>query len=115
MKLIIAGGRNILYDYEAIHEVLIQAEIEPTIIISGGAAGIDKSGEQYAQEFDLDCLVFDADWELHGRAAGPIRNRKMAEAGDALLLIWDGKSRGSSSMKKEMERLKKPIIEIIVA
>lgn len=42
----------------------------------------------------------------YGRAGGPIRNAKMAEYGDALLLIWDGKSRGSQSMLREATKRK---------
>ena len=57
---------------------------------------------------------FKAEWTIHGKAAGPIRNRKMAEYGDALLLIWDGTSKGSSNMKIEMEKRNKPIYEIII-
>lgn len=29
-------------------------------------------------------------------------------------LIWAGKSRGSANMKKEMEKLNKPVYEVIV-
>jgi hypothetical protein len=50
----------------------------------------------------------------HGRSAGPKRNRKMAEYSDALLLIWDGESPGSSSMKKAMIALGKPVFEVIL-
>jgi hypothetical protein len=38
----------------------------------------------------------------------------MAEEGDALLLIWDGESKGSANMKKEMLFKKKPIYEVIL-
>lgn len=38
----------------------------------------------------------------------------MAEYGDALLLIWDGKSRGNASMKKEMQKQNKPIFEVVL-
>ena len=48
----------------------------------------------------------------NGKAAGHVRNKKMAEYGDALLLIWDGKSKGSANMKKEMQKLNKPIYEV---
>ena len=43
-------------------------------------------------------LLYPADWERHGRAAGPIRNEEMAEVSDALIAFWDGKSRGTKSM-----------------
>ena len=34
----------------------------------------------------------------HGRAAGPIRNKEMANNADALIAFWDGQSRGTRSM-----------------
>jgi len=43
-------------------------------------------------------LLYPADWNRHGRAAGPIRNEKMAEVSDALIAFLDGKSRGTRSM-----------------
>lgn len=45
---------------------------------------------------------FKSDWEKHGKAAGPIRNKKMAEYADAVILFPGGK--GTASMKKEAER-----------
>ena len=38
------------------------------------------------------------DWAKFGKAAGPIRNKTMAENGDALIAVWDGTSRGTKSM-----------------
>ena len=58
--------------------------------------------------------TFLPDWKTKGRAAGPIRNKEMAIYADILLLIWDGKSRGSKSMKDEMLKLQKPIYEVII-
>ncbi len=57
---------------------------------------------------------FPADWDQHGNAAGPIRNAQMADYADALLLIYDGESRGSLNMRKQMAQLKKPIYEVIL-
>jgi hypothetical protein len=37
----------------------------------------------------------------------------MAEYGDALLLIWDGKSKGSKNMKARMKGMQKPVFEVI--
>ena len=38
----------------------------------------------------------------------------MAAYANALLLIWDGESKGRKSMKSEMAKLDKPIYEIII-
>lgn len=116
MKLIIAGGRD-LYSMESlIYWFLYNSggDLEPTEIVSGGASGIDESGEAFAKTNEYPVKVFEADWETHGRAAGPIRNKQMAEYADALLLIWNGESPGSKSMRSEMAKLNKPIYEIIL-
>lgn len=42
--------------------------------------------------------IIPADWEAHGKAAGPRRNRKMAEYAAAVIALWDGKSRGTRNM-----------------
>ena len=44
---------------------------------------------------------FPADWDGLGKGAGHIRNKQMAEYATDLLLIWDGKSRGSKNMLEE--------------
>ena len=69
-----------------------------TIVVSGGAPGVDTLGEQYADEMNIPVHVYEADWDKHGRAAGPIRNRKMAENAEALIALWDGKSKGTKNM-----------------
>ena len=41
---------------------------------------------------------FPANWGLHGRKAGFIRNGEMAQYADALIAIHDGESRGTAGM-----------------
>ena len=119
MKLIIAGSRKLL-NRRSIHEKFIEStcydffEIFPTEIVSGNSGIADWSGEKFAWIQNLQIKKFPADWNKHGKAAGPIRNREMAEYSDALLLIWDGTSRGSANMKKEMNKLDKPVYEVIL-
>lgn len=62
----------------------------------------------------LKLTKFPADWDKFGKAAGHIRNKQMAEEADALLLIWDGESKGSANMKKEMLFKNKPVYEVIL-
>jgi hypothetical protein len=118
MKLIIAGTREFNLDLGTIQDLLdytlFKDDLFPDEIVCGNCRGIDRSGRNWAEFQNVDIKVFKPDWDKYGKAAGPIRNKEMAEYGDRLLLIWDGKSKGSSNMKKEMEKLNKPIYEVII-
>ncbi len=97
MRVVIAGGRNI-HNYELVLDAIEESKFNIQTVVSGGAKGVDALGERYAEEMNINLKIFHADWETHGRAAGPIRNRKMAENADAVIAIWDGKSRGTKNM-----------------
>ncbi len=59
--------------------VLDQVNLSPGIdeLIHGGAKGADNFAGVWARENDVTERVFPADWERHGKGAGPIRNRQM--------------------------------------
>lgn len=114
MKLIIAGTRTLKVSPLEIKHLLEHFNLQPVEIVSGGANGIDKCGEFFAGFYHLHLSRFVADWDKYGKAAGPKRNAHMADYADALLLIWDGKSPGSKSMKLNMELVKKPVFSVIV-
>ena len=101
MKVIIAGSRSIT-DYAMLEEAIKDSSFKITEIISGGCkAGIDTLGERYAKENNIPLKIFPAEWIRYGVAAGPIRNKEMAKNADALLAVWDGKSKGTSNMVDE--------------
>jgi hypothetical protein len=67
------------------------------IVVHGDARGIDRAaGDIAAGTWPV--RKFPAAWDLHGKSAGPIRNREMANYADALIAIWDGESRGTKNM-----------------
>lgn len=110
MKYIIAGSRT--GDIDAILGKLKELAIlkDATEIVSGGCpTGADRAGEMYAYQYGIPLTRFVAEWDEHGKAAGPIRNRAMAEYADALVCFWDGKSRGTANMIKCMNALNKPV------
>jgi hypothetical protein len=72
-------------------------------VVSGTARGVDRFGEYWARKKDIEITQFPADWGSHGKRAGYLRNKKMAEYADSLVLIWDGKSAGSKMMKLAAE------------
>ena len=113
MKAIVAGGRD-FKDKERLYlEIdVIANNIPITEIVCGCAKGADSLGEEYANDRGIPIKKFPADWDKHGKAAGPIRNGEMAEYGDMLIAFWDGKSRGTANMI-EQARNKGLLIKVI--
>lgn len=97
MKTIIAGTRN-LTDLRYVPEAVKRSGFEISEVVYGCQRGIDTLARRWAEEQGIPTKPFPPDWDKFGRAAGPIRNRKMAEYSEALIAIWDGKSRGTSDM-----------------
>ena len=108
-KVVVAGGRD-FDDYQLLtskldHLFKNRVEIE---IVSGCARGADSLGEKYAKKRGIALRKFPADWEI-GKHAGHVRNREMAEYCDAVVVFWDGVSRGTANMIKAAEKLNKPV------
>lgn len=113
-KVIIAGGRD-FNDYNKLKSVCnyyLQNKTDVEIV-SGLAIGADMLGYQYAKEKKYNIKEFAADWndlsepcfiktrsngQKYNAIAGHNRNDKMAKYVDALILFWDGKSKGSKDM-----------------
>lgn len=63
-----------------------------------GMAKSDLHGRTIAINASIPVDEYHADWNTHGKAAGPIRNQEMADNADALIAAWDGLSRGTADM-----------------
>lgn len=97
MRVIVAGSRSVT-DYAVVRQAIIDSGFSMTKLVSGGARGVDRLGERFAQERGIEVLRFDAQWTTRKRAAGPIRNERMGRAAEALVAIWDGLSPGTLHM-----------------
>lgn len=99
MKVGIVGGRdfnNLHYMIRKLDKILDDVK-EPITIVSGGARGADSLAEEYAGISEFETLIFPADWDQHGKAAGFIRNRDIIKNSDVLVAFWDGVSKGTNS------------------
>ena len=135
MKLIVSGPRDAGNEHvERVFSVLDFFNKCNVIdqIFEGGADGIDFIARQWAKDngyreiklvnyvtnplqfgHGQRCRVtFPADWDKYKKAAGPIRNRQMAEMGDALVAFWDGRYAGCGTynMIEQMRGMNKPIL-----
>lgn len=99
LTLIVCGGRDYA-DSRAVYDALdhIRA-FRGTIsqIRTGGARGADRLAEQWAESNGVRVEVYEADWERHGKRAGPMRNQAMADAGADGCVAFPG-GRGTADM-----------------
>ena len=99
MRLLVTGGRD-YSDFQALCTILdqIHKETPVTLLIHGGARGADSLAGAWATLRQAPVRVFPANWDLHGKAAGPLRNQQMLDQGrpDAYLALPGG--RGTQDM-----------------
>lgn len=102
MRTIVAGSRTL--NYNDVLKAIKECGWVPTVIISGGALGIDQAGETYANLNNIPLEVYKANWQRYGRGAGYVRNSLMISKAEAAIVVWDGKSKGSLHCAKEATR-----------
>ena len=107
MKLMIAGSRSIT-EFDLAPYIPDDADT----IISGGARGIDKLAEKYADEHNIKKIIVKPRYELYGKAAPIKRNYKMVDMSDCVLVVWDEKSNGTRCVIEYAKQLGKPLIWI---
>jgi hypothetical protein len=125
MRVIVAGSRSI-GDYSEVEKAIKESGFTVTELVEGGAKGVDALGKKWAEANNIPVTTFQAKWKeidrpgarvrrneygQYNALAGLWRNEDMAKyvAPDgALILVWDGKSKGAEHMKQtaEVYRLK---------
>jgi hypothetical protein len=61
----------------------------------GAAKGADTLAQQYAEYYHIPYILFPALWDLEGKAAGILRNKRMLNESDVLISFWDYNSPGT--------------------
>lgn len=103
MRVLICGGRDPDSDTcDAVWNWVMQNCAAGDVVIHGAARGVDTQAMIAAQTLPgVKHLPFAADWHTHGRAAGPIRNKRMLDEGKPDLVIAFPGGRGTANMVKQ--------------
>ncbi len=100
--VIVIGGCRNFKNYDFFKKTLdcyLQAEKKnPITILSGHCSGVDQMAERYAKEKGIKLMLFPAEWNKYGRAAGPIRNEEVVKLADTVIAFWDGQSKGTKNL-----------------
>lgn len=93
LRIAVTGGRDFAFR-NAVFAALdrVHRERGVSCIIHGGATGADAWASAWAEFNGVMAVMFPADWQTHGRSAGPIRNQQMLDHGnpDALVAFPGG-------------------------
>lgn len=115
MRIVVCGSRDFaarwLLNY-VLDELLEEYRFD--ILAHGDASGADRMAGEWADDNGIDVLKYRADWASNGRAAGPIRNRKMLNiARPSLVVAFATKplseSRGTYDMVSLAEKSNLPV------
>ena len=95
-KLLVTGSRTII-DSDFVYGALdaIKDKFEFDEIVVGDAKGVDMIVLNWCINNAIRANVYEAEWHIYGRSAGPIRNNEMVEICDFGIGIWDGESVGT--------------------
>ena len=106
MRVAIVGSRE-YRDLKSVRE-FVRSLPPQTVIVSGGAAGVDAEAERAAAEFGFICIVVKPAWR-RGRYAGFERNQVIVDLADEVTAFWDGVSRGTQDTMKRAYAAGKPV------
>jgi hypothetical protein len=89
-------------------------------ILNNHKCNIDSTGTDaivinWCKDNDIKCVVYKAEWQVHGRAAGPIRNRKLINNSVRLIAFPGPKSTGTYNAIRlaQSHHEIKPIVNLI--
>lgn len=107
MKIAIVGSRNIT-SVDISKYISLNDEI-----VSGGAKGVDLCAAEYAKKNNIKLTEFLPNYALFGRAAPIKRNYEIVDYADAVVVFWDGSSKGSLSVINYAKKTQKPC-EVVI-
>lgn len=106
MKVAVVGSRGLADSCYA--HLCAHIPVGCSEIISGGAAGADTLAARYAGEAGLKLTVIRPDYQTFDRTAPLVRNAEIVRTSDYVLILWDGRSRGTLNVIMTCMKTGKP-------
>lgn len=103
MRVLVCGGRH-YQDRDRVFSVL--DSLSPEVVIEGGADGADRLAYCWVRE-RRSCQGwerYEAEWDKHGKGAGPLRNQRMLDEGKPDLVLAFPGGRGTADMVRRAKR-----------
>jgi len=103
VRVAVIGSRSL-----CVPDLAAYLPADTTVIISGGAKGIDMSAREFAMDHGIELIEFYPKYVKYGRAAPLYRNMQIIESADCVYAFWDGKSRGTAFTVQKCKESGKP-------
>ena len=115
-RVLVCGGRDYNGDQPWNHVMAVLGDLHDetpiAAIIQGGASGADCLARCWADMYGVKCVTVPADWETHGKAAGPIRNRRMLMDFKPDLVVAFPGGRGTADMVRQAREAGVPVMDV---
>lgn len=106
MKVLVCGGRDYCDSSTVWGELdTIRRNVphDTMRVIQGGARGADQIAREWCCNREVAYENYAADWKVHGKAAGPLRNQRMLDQGKPDLVLAFPGGRGTADMVRRAE------------
>jgi hypothetical protein len=118
IRVLVTGGRDYA-DRAAVTRALSHlggnfifgALPEEIVLVHGACAGADTLAAEEAAKLGWRTEAHPADWDTHGTAAGPIRNKEMVSRGGHYLVAFAGGS-GTAHCRRLALTAHIPVIDV---
>lgn len=110
-RVLVCGDRH-WSDRKFLEDYLDKINIDT--LIQGDCSGADRLAKEYTERKKIPCLSFPANWNEHGKRAGPLRNALMLKEGkpDFVVAFHDNieESKGTKDMKNKAKKAGLPVV-----
>ena len=107
-RIAIVGSREGV-DPQAVRAFVDRLDPLTTVVISGGAVGVDSVAAEHARKRKIRVVEIRPNWKKYGRVAGFHRNGEIVKCCDDIAAFWNGKSRGTLDTVKKGMKANKPV------
>jgi len=111
--VLVCGGRD-FFDEPLVFEILDAEHAERPIskIVHGDAHGADSLAKKWALTRNIGQVAYAADWQRHGRAAGPIRNLMMLDIEQPRVVVAFPGGRGTADIVRRARERHVAVLDV---
>lgn len=120
--VIVCGSRDNCYHKDPFYREQIFYSLDTCrdihhfdFIVTGGQTGIDAATKEWADAHKIEVKEYFADWKQWGPSASQLRNKKMLEEIEPILILAFPGGLGTNSFKALSGAVKCPVVELPIS